>query len=375
MPYIWESEHWPNFTWDSQAVQGESYSYALMAGRVAREAESLSESERRDAVIDLMVTEARKTSWIEGEDIDPEAIRSSILKQLGLIETDYRTDPQARGVARLMTAARSLFAEPLAQERLWEWHKLLMAPTLGDAAGKWRTQRSWIVSGVYGDEKIHYEAPPAARVPEEMEKFIDWFNASQSLPGPVRAGVSHLYFECIHPFADGNGRMGRAIAEIALSQELRYPAIISLSNTIDEQRKGYYAMLQQASGQLGMDITGWLKWWTECVRRAQEDACEQIAFAVLKSRFWKMHGQSVNARQEKALARMLRAEPAGFAGGMSTQKYSRLTRCSKRTAARDLSDLLNKGALELLSGGGRSTRYALRLPGRPAPGAAPLTNV
>ena len=368
MPYIWESKNWPNFTWDSQAVEANNYSYALTAGRLAREAQSLSEPERRDAVIDLMVTEARKTSWIEGEDIDPEAIRSSILKQLGLIETDYRRDPHARGIARLMTATRSLFAEPLSKERLWEWHKLFMGATLEDAAGKWRKEPSWIVSGVHGKEKVHYQAPPAARVPEEMAKFIHWFNASPSLPGPVRAGVAHLYFESIHPFADGNGRMGRAIADIALSQELRYPAFISLSNAIDDQRKSYYAALQHASNQLSMDITGWLNWWTRCVRHAQENACEQIAFAVKKSVFWKTRGHGLNARQEKALKRMLRAGPAGFAGGMSTQKYARLTRCSKRTAARDLRELVNKGALETLPGGGRSTRYALQLPARPTPG-------
>ena len=175
-----------------------------------------------------MVAEAQKSSWIEGESISPRAIRAAILKQLGLIRTDRRQNPRARGIARLMVAGRSQFAAPLAPRRLCEWHKQFLGEVLAEA-GRWRNQPVWIMSGWAGNKTVDYEGPPASRVEDEMARFIDWFNASAALPGPVRSGVAHLYFECIHPFEDGNGRMGRAIAEIALSQELGYAALVSLS--------------------------------------------------------------------------------------------------------------------------------------------------
>ena len=361
MPYIWEHEDWPHFTWDAGAVQDNSYRYALAAGRLANEVQPLSGEERTNSMIDLMVDEARKTSRIEGETVDPEAVRSSILKQLGLAEEDRWQDPYARGIARLVVVSRQEFAEPLTVEDLCSWHRQFLGERMRNA-GRWRTEPIWIVSGVAGKEKVHFEGPPAERVAGEMETFVQWFNASVSLPGPVRSGVAHLYFESIHPFADGNGRMGRAVAEIALSQELGYPALLSLSAAIDRQRKEYYRMLNQASRQNSMDITAWLEWWTQCILNAQEQAREQIAFVVRKAAFWRSYGDRVNDRQEKVLARMLREGPEGFTGGMSARKYVALTGCSGPTATRDLSSLTKIGALERLPAGGRSTRYVLRLP-------------
>ena len=369
MPYIWEHEDWPRFTWDAGVVQDNSYRYALNVSRLSSEVQPLSEQERSNSMIDLMVAEARTTSRIEGETIDPEAIRSSILKQLGLAEEDRWQDPDARGIARLVVQCRQDFAEPLTAAGLCSWHRQFLGERM-HSAGRWRTEPIWIVSGVAGKEKVHFEGPPASRVAGEMEAFVEWFNASASLPGPVRSGVAHLYFESIHPFADGNGRMGRAIAEIALSQELGYPAILSLSATIDRQRRKYYEMLNQASRQSSMDITAWLEWWTRCVLDSQEQAAEQIAFVIRKAAFWRRYENRVNDRQEKVLARMLREGPGGFEGGMSARKYVALTRCSGATATRDLSFLTKIGALERLPAGGRSTRYVLRLPGSrvaPAP--------
>ncbi len=362
MPYIWELEDWPHFTWDAGVVQHNSYRYALAAGRLANEVLPLSSEERTNSMIDLMVDEARKTSRIEGETVDPQAVRSSILKQLGLAEEDRWQDPYARGIARLVVVSRQQFAQPLTVEDLCSWHRQFLGERMLNAGG-WRTEPIWIVSGVAGKERVHFEGPPASRVAGEMEAFVEWFNASSSLPGPVRSGVAHLYFESIHPFADGNGRMGRAIAEIALSQELGYPALLSLSAAIDRQRKEYYRKLNQASRQNSMDITAWLQWWTQCVLNAQEHAREQIAFVIRKAAFWRSFGNRVNDRQEKALARMLREGPDGFKGGMSARKYVALTGCSGPTATRDLSLLTKIGALERLPAGGRSTRYVVRLPG------------
>ena len=362
MPYIWELKDWPHFTWDAGAVHANSYRYALNANRLANEVQPLSDQERADSMIELMVAEAQKTSRIEGETINPEAIRSSILKQLGLAEEDRWQDPDARGIARLVVLSRQEFAEPLTVERLCSWHRQFLGERIRNA-GRWRTEPIRIVSGVAGKEKVHFEGPPASRVAGEMATFLQWFNASTSLPGPVRSGVAHLYFESIHPFEDGNGRMGRIVAEIALSQELGYPAVLSLSAAIDRQRKEYYQMLNQASRQSSMDITGWLEWWTQCVLDSQEQAWGKIAFVIRKAAFWRTCENRVNDRQEKVLARMLREGPEGFKGGMSARKYVGLTGCSDSTATRDLSLLASIGALERLPAGGRSTRYVLRLPG------------
>lgn len=365
MPYIWELEDWPHFTWNAEVVQDNSYRYALAVNRLARDVQPLSDRERTNSMIDLMVAEARKTSRIEGEIVDPEAVRSSILKQLDLAEDDRWQDPDARGIARLVVQSRQEFAKPLTVEALCSWRREFLGERMRNA-GSWRTEPVWIVSGVAGKEKMHFEGPPASRIAGEMETFVEWFNASSSLPGPVRSGVAHLYFESIHPFADGNGRMGRAIAEIALSQELGYPVLLSLSAAIDRQRKEYYRMLNQASRQSSMDITGWLEWWTQCVLNSQEQAREQIAFVIRKSAFWRSYGNRVNDRQEQVLARMLREGPEGFKGGMSARKYVALTGCSGATATRDLSHLTKIGALERLPAGGRSTRYELRLRNRRA---------
>ena len=370
MPYIWESKDWPHFNWDAEAVYANSYRYALTVSHLAQEMSLLSEQEREDAAIDRMVTEGRKTSWIEGESIHPRAIRAAILNQLGLARTARQQNRRARGIARLMVAAREHFAAPLSAGRLCEWHRQFLGELLGDA-GRWRTHSIWIMSGLAGNKTVDYEAPPASCVDAEMARFIRWFAASQALPGPVRSGVAHLYFECIHPFADGNGRMGRALAEIALSQELGYAALLSLSNTIEQRRKGYYAALKQASSRDSMDITKWLRWWTQCVLDAQVEARAQIGFLVDKKRFWRAFGERINKRQEKVLTRMLGEGPARFKVGMSAKEYTRLTGCSKATATRDLTALRQAGALQRLPGGGRSTRYAIQLP-EPSSANAPL---
>ena len=364
MPYIWESKDWPHFRWDAESVCLNSYGYALTVSHLAREIGPLAEQERKDAAVDLMVAEAQKSSWIEGESISPRAIRAAILKQLGLIRTDRRQNPRARGIARLMVAARSQFAAPLAARRVCQWHKQFLGEVLAEA-GRRRNQPVWIMSGPAGNKTVDYEGPPASRVEDEMARFIAWFNASAALPGPVRSGVAHLYFECIHPFEDGNGRMGRAIAEIALSQELGHAALLSLSNTIGQRRKAYYAALKQASSRDSMDITEWLEWWTGCVLDAQIEARAQIGFLVARKQFWRAYGDKVNDRQEKVLTRMLREVregPAGLEQGVSAREHLRTSGCSKATASRDLTALLRIGALERLPGGGRSTRYAVRLP-------------
>jgi Fic family protein len=367
MPYIWQREGWPNFTWDTQVLERSAYAYALEAGRLAGEVRHLPEDEKMDALIDLMVSEAVKTSQIEGENYDREDVRSSIRNQLGLNAMPQAVrDPRANGVAALMISVRNHIAEDLTAERLWEWQDMIIVERYDQArlhVGRWRDnpEPMQIVSGAIGKETVHFEAPPASRVPEEMERLIVWFNRSRNMPGAVRAGVAHFWFECIHPFSDGNGRVGRAIAEKALSQELGAPAILSLSTAIERRRQDYYDALSRAS-RGGLDITEWLVWFTDLVLEAQVQAKERIGFTLAKTRFWDRHANVLNERQAKALARMLREGPEGFKGGMSAQKYMRITDCSKATATRDLAELLRMGALCKLEGGGRSTRYDIELP-------------
>ena len=218
-----------------------------------------------------------------------------------------------------------------------------------------------IVSGAWGKEKIHYEAPPSDQVPAEMARYIDWFNGCTHLPGPIRAGIAHQYFESIHPFGDGNGRVGRAIAETALSQSLGFPVLMSLSTAIMSKRAEYYDALEH-SGKGSVDITKWLKWFTNLVLDSQTQAITQIEFVLSKARFWDKYNSQINDRQSKVIARMLRDGPDQFKGGMSARKYCKITKCSITTATQDISNLLKIGAFQQLAGGDQSPRYNVNLP-------------
>lgn len=366
MRYIWQRKEWPNFIWDRDIVDQNAYAYALEASNLVGVVRHLSEADKTDALIDLMVSEAVKTSQIEGENFDRADVRSSIRNQLGLNKTPETVrDPKANGVAALMISVRDHFADRLTEERLCQWQDQIIVGRYERSkldVGQWRTnpEPMQIVSGAIGKEKIHYEAPPSSQVPTEMGRFLTWFNDSQKLRGAVRAGVAHLYFECIHPFSDGNGRVGRAISEIALSQELGHPALLSLSTTIHGRRKEYYDALSHASSG-DLDITEWLIWFTGLVLDSQKQAKEQIDFVLSKARFWDRYADKFNERQAKILNRMLREGLEGFKGGMNAQKYMKMTGCSKATATRDLTELMKMEAFKKLEGGGRSTHYDVHL--------------
>ena len=330
------------------------------------EVRHLPEDQKNDALIDLLISEAVKTSQIEGENLNPEDVRSSIRNQLGLNATPESVhDPRADGVAAMMISVRKHFSDTLTAERLCAWQDMVIANPMERArlvVGYWRTspEPMQIVSGAYGREVVHYEAPPASRVADEMAAFLQWFNSSQHLKAVARAGIAHLYFECIHPFDDGNGRVGRAIAEIALSQELGHPALLSLSSSIQSKRKEYYEALNRASRGT-LDITDWLVWFTEVILDAQRQAYDQIGFVLAKARFWATYRDKLNARQNQVVSRMFQEGHEGFTGGMNASKYAKLTNCAKATATRDLTQLLEMGAFKKLEGGGRSTRYELNL--------------
>jgi Fic family protein len=331
-----------------------------------------------DAYIDLMVSEAINTSQIEGERLDREDVRSSIKNFLGLSNPPIRVaDPRAEGMAALMVDVRNSFAGELTKATLFHWHQLVFPQQENSLlprnlkVGQWRDSEEpmQIVSGPIGYEKVHYEAPPSNQVDAEISRFLDWFNRSNPLKverdivlsGPVRSAIAHLWFETIHPFDDGNGRVGRAIAETALAQDLNRPPLLSLSTIIEKDKNAYYNGLNKAS-QFNLDITDWVKWFVDSVLLAQQEAAQKVDFVLKKAKFWERHKKTeLNERQQKVLNKLFNAGSDGFEGGLSAKKYISITSSSKATATRDLGDLVEKECLCRLEGGGRNARYGLRL--------------
>ena len=369
MAYNWQQDDWPDFRYDLSTVEEALLTFAEKTGRASGLLKGLTAETQTEAMIEMMVAEAVKTSEIEGEYISRKDVMSSIRNNLGLgLPAEPVTDKRAEGAAALMLDVRSSFAEPLTRETLFVWHRMIMTGSRGVKISQWRrhAEPMQVVSGPVGKPTVHFEAPPSSHVPKEMTRFISWFNetapgGTQEIKRPVvRAAVVHLYFESIHPFEDGNGRIGRALSEKALSQGTGRPMLLSLSRTIEAHRKDYYKALQ--TGQQSNEITAWVTWFVKMAVEAQEFAEEQIEFTLKKTKFFDRLTAEVNERQLKVMRRMLEEGPEGFEGGMNAKKYMAITHTSKATATRDLQDLVEKGAL-IPSGGGRSTRYELKLGG------------
>lgn len=367
MRYNWQQEDWPNFVYQIQEVEDMLFEFTELTGQVAGTLKALPEPVRMDTLINMMVVEAIKTSEIEGEYLSRQDVVSSIRNNLGLNTTpDLVRDRMSGGAGELMVDVRNTYAEPLSEAKLHDWHRMILGDSRHINAGAWRKDEApmQVISGALGREKIHFEAPPSDRVPGEMQKFITWFN--NTAPGaeaeikkaPVRAAVAHLYFETIHPLEDGNGRIGRAIAEKALSQTIGRPVLLSLSRTIEGDKKAYYAALEVA--QRGNEITPWMQYFVQLTLQAQREAQEGIDFSLRKAAFFDRYRPVLNERELKVIRKMLDAGPEGFEGGMSAKKYMSITSSSKATATRDLQHLAELGVL-VIEGGGRSTRYGLNI--------------
>lgn len=368
MKYNWQQPDWPDFRYDLAGFQDALFSFAEKTGHVSGVLKSLPESMQIEAIIDLMVSEAIKTSEIEGEYLSREDVMSSIRNNFGLNKTPQNIhDQRAKGAADLMMDVRQTFASPLTQKKLFAWHKMIMSGQSGKIkTGTWRTHKEpmQVISGPIGKWKIHFEAPPSEKVPDEMKAFIQWFN--DTAPGksreiniaPIRSAIAHLYFESIHPFEDGNGRIGRALSEKALSQSLGRPVLLSLSKTIEANKKEYYSALKKA--QQSNEITSWIHYFVMAVLNAQCEAETQIDFILRKTKFFDKFKDHLSERHIKVIRRMLEEGPHGFEGGMSANKYVSITGVSKATATRDLQYLAETGVLKP-TGGGRSTRYEVAL--------------
>ncbi len=378
MKWIWQQPDWPDFRSDELALEHRELEFRLNSERLAGSFDALPMASQEEATIDLMLSEAIKTSAIEGEDLDRESVRSSLLSLITSDTLPDNSDQKAAGAASLLVDVRKNWQTSLTHELLGKWQTMAVpeqryTPIL---RGAYRNDPSpmQIVSGPYGREKVHYEAPPAARVPDEMAKLIEWYNltsplsGNKTIPGIARAGIAHLWFEVIHPFDDGNGRVGRAIADYALSQSLCYPTTACLATAIEAEKKSYYLKLEKAS-RGSMDVNVWLDYFADTIIMAQEIAREEVGFVLDKTRFYEVYGDQLNDRQARMVSRVFAEGQKGFEGGITTRKYQAITKCPNRTASRDLSDLVAKGIIIPLQGGGRTTRYELTIvrPARPGP--------
>ncbi|QDS97038.1 Fic family protein [Adhaeretor mobilis] len=372
MPYIHELTDWPALTWDSEILAAPLAAVRHQQGRLLGKMDSLGFDLRNEASLVVLTADVVKSSAIEGATLDPEEVRSSIARKLGLDVAGLpRPSRDVDGVVEMMLNATQKFDEELTGERLWGWHAALF-PTGHSginriAVGQWRHDEEGpmqVVSGPIGKEKVHFQAPSAERLSEEVKRFLDWFNTPQvgeSLTtDPVLvAGLAHFWFVTIHPFEDGNGRIARAIADMALARadgtEQRF---YSMSSQIELERKDYYRQLEHAQrGEL--DVTGWLAWFVDCLGRAIESSDERLSGVLKKARLWQhLNTQTVNERQRLVINRMLN----GFEGFLTTSKYTKFAKCSADTALRDIQELLSWGVLLKNPGRGRSTSYRLAEP-------------
>jgi len=368
MKYNWQQSAWPRFKYDLSKVEDIIISFAEKAGLTRGLLNGLPEDVQKETIVDLMVSEALKTSAIEGEFLDREDVSSSIKKNLGLTPDKKQiSDERAKGISSLMLDVRESYNKKLTKTKLFSWHRMIMQGSKGYKVGAWRTGKEpmQVVSGAYGKEKVHFIAPPSEKVPKEMTTFIKWFNdtdrnGNKTIKSTViRSAIAHLYFETIHPLEDGNGRMGRAISDKALLQGFDGQILLSLSKTIEENKKDYYNAIKQA--QRSNEITQWLVYFSELALQAQTDAEREIKFTLRKTKFFDQYGSVLNTRQLKVIKRMLQEGPKGFEGGMNARKYISITNTSKATATRDLQDLVKRKIFQAKSSGGRSTSYDIKI--------------
>jgi Fic family protein len=368
MEWSWQRADWPEFTWDTPALRARENAFLREAGEAGGAFAHLDAGARDALRIDLLSDEALKTSRIEGEILDRESVQSSLRKNFGLaVDRQRAVGPKERGIAELLVDTYRDFAAPLTMEMLHRWHGKLMQGQLEDGAlGCYRSgdEPMQIVSGDPFDPEVHFEAPPTGMVAGEMERFLKWFNGSaptdEAVPVPAltRSAIAHLHFETIHPFSDGNGRIGRAIAEKVLSQAVGRPILVALSQAIELERESYYDAL--AATRFSNEITGWVSWFGGTVLKAVEDARGRIEFLIRKTHFFDQHSGGLNARQEKVLRRLFAEGPRGFEGGLSAGNYVRIAKTSPATARRDLGDLVRMGVLSR-TGERKGTRYWLVL--------------
>jgi Fic family protein len=364
MTWNWQKRSWPHFTFKSPLLAEAEARFLHQSGVFLGALKHVSSEDKNTLLVDLISNEALKTSAIEGEILNRDSLQSSIRRNFGLDTKNQKIPLAEQGIAEMMVDLYKTFANPLSGKQLFAWHRMLMEGRRDIRnVGRYRTHAEpmQVVSAPLSKPRVHFEAPPFAAVPDEMSQFVKWFNDTavggrSPLPALTRAGIAHLYFVSIHPFEDGNGRIGRAIAEKALSQCLGHSTLIALSHVMEAHKKDYYESLEKNNKD--HEVTDWLLYWSATVLEAQGYTQKLIDFLIEKSKLYdRLRGQ-LNERQEKVIARLFREGPEGFKGGLSAEKYISIAKTSRATATRDLQDLVEKGAI-VKTGELKYTRYWL----------------
>lgn len=362
----WQQEDWPNFTYDSATIAALEQYFLQQSGISFGISKHITSAEKNDLVITLISNEALKTSEIEGEILDRESLQSSIKKYFGLKVPPTRNHPAENGIAEMMIDLYNNYDAPLTHEILWSWHEMLMngRRDLHDI-GRYRTHDDpmQVVSGYHHKPTVHFEAPPSKDMMAEMECFIQWFNdtapeGKTPLSPLLRSAIAHIYFVSIHPFEDGNGRIGRGLIEKILAQHLKQPTLIALSQIINDKKKEYYQALEKQNKH--NEITLWLNYFANMVLQAQKYTINQMEFIIKKAKFFDRFKDQMNERQHKVITRMVREGVKGFEGGLSAKNYIVIANISASTATRDLQDLVDKKIL-IQTGMRKSTRYWLAI--------------
>lgn len=365
--YIWQHKNWPIFRWDSEVLLQPLGQVRLLQGQLFGEAGAIGLELRAE----VMTKDALTTAAIEGERLDLASVRSSVARRLGLSTAGHPpTERHIDGLVEMLFDATENHGEPLIAGRLKGWQAALF-PTGWSGlrkirVGQWRRggDPMQVVSGPVGREKVHFEAPPSDRVPAEMKRFLQWWASSpENLDGLLRAALAHFWLVTIHPFEDGNGRISRAVADMALSQDEGTGCrLYSMSVQISEERDTYYDVLERHQREDG-EITGWMVWFLQCLGRSIRRSDSAIRNTLDKARFWQQSAEvGLNSRQKKVINRLLDAGPDGFEGGLTNRKYRGMTKTTRESAKRDLADLVEKGILVKNPGSGRSVSYRLVLP-------------
>jgi Fic family protein len=367
MTYIHERDDWPKFYWQDKTLVASLAHVRHRQGRLIGRMEALGFKLRAEAVLSTLTEDVIKSSDIEGEQLDKDQVRSSIARRLGMdVAGLVPAERNVEGVVEMMLDATQNYNQPLTQERLFGWHASLF-PT-GRSGMTRITVSDWhnaaigpmqVVSGAIGREKVHVEAPSADRLSNEMRQFLAWLKSEKDIDPVIAAGIAHLWFVTIHPFEDGNGRIARAIADLALARsENSAQQFYSMSSQIRVERNRYYDMLERTQ-KGGLDITPWLQWFLECLDRAFDKADETLNSGMAKAHFWDaIKGKPLNERQQLMINRLL----DGFDGNLTSSKWAKLAKCSQDTASRDIDDLVRKGISQRSAAGGRSTSYDIVMP-------------
>jgi Fic family protein len=362
--YIHDLPDWPHFRWDRKTLAEQVAAVRHRQGRLIGRLEALGFSLRNEAMLSTLTQDVVKSSEIEGEILDTDQVRSSIARRLGIdIGALTPADREVEGVVAMTLDATGNYDAPLTSERLFNWHAALFPTGRSGMSritvGAWRDDRSGpmqVVSRAPGRERVHFQAPAAVRLDKEMTAFLDWFDGEAGIDPVLKAGVAHLWFVTIHPFDDGNGRIARAIADMALARSEHSPQrFYSMSAQIRQERRTYYEMLE-ATQRGDLEITPWLEWFLGCLGRGFEGAEDVLAHVFRKARFWELHkGTTFNVRQRDMLNRLLE----GFEGKLTSSKWAKIEKCSPDTALRDIAGLIALGVLRKDAAGGRSTSYSL----------------